>query len=218
MKNQSNKQGIVWGGLLILFGIVGLIEVFANLTTWAWVTVLVVAGLGVFSVYLTERSDWGLLIPAYVLWAVAALVGLIELNALWDEFIPTFVLTLIALPFIVGYLRNREQWGLLIPAYVLLAVGMMVWLLERDILQDFLVPAYVLFAIALPFFVVYGRNPRQWWPLIPGGIMAVIGLAFVIAEAMVSYIVPVILIVAGVLILLRQLIHREPEAEKSKGN
>jgi uncharacterized protein with PQ loop repeat len=144
------------------------------------------------------------------------LVALIELDALRDDFIATFVLTVIALPFLVGFLRNREQWGLLIPAYVLLAVGVMVWLLERGVLNDLLVPAYVMFAIAIPFFMVYGRNPQQWWALIPGGIMAVIGLSFLIAEATIGYAVPAVLILAGIWILVRQFTHQESHADKPK--
>lgn len=218
MKTQSSKQGFVWGGLLILFGIMGLVEVYTNLTAWAWVAILALAGLGVFGAFLTERSDWGLLIPAYVMWAIASLVGLIELNALHDSFIPTFVLLVIALPFLIGYLRNRANWGLLIPFYVLLAVGVMVWLLERRILEDLMIPAYVMFVIAIPFYVVYGLNPRQWWPLIPAAIMTVIGLSFLVAEAMVGYVVPIVLILAGLWILLRQFIHRESPADKPKGS
>ncbi|MCP4420337.1 MAG: hypothetical protein GY805_27340 [Chloroflexi bacterium] len=216
MKTQSKNQGLVWGSLLIFFGIVGLIEMVTDLTAWAWVAVLAVAGLGIFGIYLNNRSEWGLLIPTYVMWAVAALIGLIKLNILQGELIAPFVLTTIALPFLVGYLRNREQWGLLIPAYVLLAVGVMVWLIEREILNDLLIPAYVMFAVAIPFFVVYGRNSQQWWALIPGGIMTVIGLSFLIAEAAAGYIVPAVLILAGIWILVRQRTHSEPPAEKLK--
>ena len=213
---KSRKQGYIWGVLLILFGILGLVEVYTDLTAWAWVAILAAAGLGAFGVYLIDRSNWGLLIPTYVMWAIAGLVALIESNILRGDFIATFVLMTIALPFLVGYLRNREQWGLLIPAYVLLAVGVMVWLLERGVLGDLLIPAYVMFAIALPFFVVYGRNPQQWWALIPGGIMTAIGLAFLIAETAVGYVGPILLILAGVWILLRQFTHREPPADKRK--
>ena len=218
MKTKSNKHSLVWGSLLIFFGVVGLVEVYTDLTAWAWVAILAAAGLGIFGIYLTERSEWGLLIPAYVMGTIAALVALIELDVLRDDFIATFVLTVIALPFLVGFLRNREQWGLLIPAYVLLAVGVMVWLLERGVLTDLLVPAYVMFAIAIPFFVVYGRNPHQWWALIPGGIMAVIGLSFLIAEAMAGYAVPAVLILAGIWLLVRQFTHRETPADQPKGD
>ena len=210
MKTQSMRQGIVWGGLLILLGAVLLVEAYTDLTAWTWVIILAAGGLGVFGVYLTDRSEWGLLIPAYVLWAIAGLVTLIELNILRDESIATYVLAAIALPFLVVFLRNRDQWWALIPAYVLLAVGVMVGLLGLGVLTDLLVPAYVMFAIAIPFFVVYVRNTKQWWALIPGGIMAVIGLSFLIAEAAVQYVAPVALVLVGVWILVRQFTRKEP--------
>ena len=210
MKTQSMKQGIVWGGLLILLGAVLLVEALTDLTAWTWVAILAAGGLGVFGVYLTDRSEWALLIPAYVLWAIAGLIALIELNILQDPFIATYVLTAIALPFLVVFLRNRDQWWALIPAYVLLIVGVMIGLTEGGVLSDLLVPAYILFAIAIPFFVVYVRNTQQWWALIPAGILAVIGLSFLIAEAAVQYVAPVALVLVGVWILVRQFTRKEP--------
>ena len=212
MKSQARRQGLVWGVLLIFFGVVALVETYTDLSAWVWVAILAAAGLGVFGIYLTDRSQWGLLIPAYVLWAVAGLIALIELNILRDESVATYVLAAIALPFLVAFLRDRSQWGLLIPAYVLLAVGVMVGLLGGGVLSDLLIPAYVLFAIAIPFFVVYARDPKRWWPLIPGGITAVIGLIFLIAEAAVQYVVPAVLVLVGVWILVRQFSRREPTA------
>ena len=214
MESQNRKQALVWGSLLIFFGVVGLMEVYIDLTLWVWVAILVAAGLAVFGVYLTDRSQWGLLIPAYVMWAVAGLVALITLNVLQDEAIAAYVLTAIALPFLVVYIRNREQWWALIPAYVLLAVGLMVLLLESGILSDLLVPAYVMFSIAIPFLVVYARNRQQWWALIPSGILSIIGIAFLIAEAAVQFIFPAILIVVGIVILVRVFTRKElPEPE-----
>lgn len=211
MQSQTKRQALVWGGLLILFGVLGLVSSFTELSAWAWVAVLALAGLGVFAVYLTDRSDSRLLIPAYVLWAVALLVALITLNVLRDEFIATYVLAAIALPFLAVFLRDREARWALIPAYVLLAVGLMVGLIGAGILNDLLVPAYVMFAIAIPFLVVYTLNPKEWWPLIPGGIMAVIGLSFLVAGARVQYVAPVALVLAGVWILVRQFARREPD-------
>ena len=97
----------------------------------------------------------------------------------------------------------------------LLAVGLMVGLIGTGILNDLLIPAYVLFAVAIPFLVVYARNPRQLWALIVGGITAVIGLSFLVAEALVEYVVPAVLILAGIWILARQFIRQE---EKEAGN
>ena len=209
--SQAGKKGLVWGGLLIALGVMLLIqEVYVDLTAWIWVAVLAAAGFGAFLIYLTDPSDWGMLIPAYVLWAIAGLIALIELNVLKDDWIALYVLTAIALPFLVGFLRDRNQWGLLIPAYVLLAVGLMVGLIGAGLLDDLLIPAYVVFAIAIPFLVVYLRNRAHWWALIPAGIMAVIGLAFLITESAVEYVLPVVVILAGVWILARQFIGKEP--------
>jgi hypothetical protein len=152
------------------------------------------------------------LITAYVLWAVAGLIALIELDVLQDEFIATYVLTAIALPFVAAFLRDRAQWWALIPAYVLLAVGVMVALIGQEVLDDLLIPSYVMFAIAIPFFAVYGRNTKQWWALIPGGIMAIIGLAFLVAGAEADYVVPAALILLGLWMLVRQLTRKKPAA------
>ena len=206
MKSQVGKQGMMWGGLLILVGVALLVEGYIDLSAWAWVALLIAAGFLAFGAYLTDRSEWALLIPAYVMWAIALLVALIELNVLRDESVATFVLAVIALPFLVAFLRDRAQWWLLIPAYALLAVGVMVGLIGAGVLDDLLVPAYVMFAIAIPFFVVYARDRKQWWFLIPGGIMAVIGLSFLLAEAAIEYVAAAALILVGVWLLVRQFI------------
>jgi hypothetical protein len=215
MQSQTKRQALVWGGLLILFGVAGLVATLTTLGAWIWVAILALAGLGVVGVYLTDRSDWALLIPAYVLWVVALMVALITLKVLSDQVIPTYVLAAIALPFLVVYLRDRAQWWALIPAYVLAAVGVMVGLIEAGILNDLIIPAYVMFAIAIPFIAVYARDPKQWWALIPGGIMAVIGLSFLVAEAAVAYVGPVVLVLVGAWILVRQFTRKEPAAPET---
>jgi len=204
METNQKKQSMVWGGLLILFGVIALLDTFIDFSGWIWVVILGVIGLGIFMVYLSDRSNEVLLIPVYILWAVALFVGLILLDFLPDAFVATFVLTAVAIPFIVAYLRDRSRWGFLIPAYVLLAVGFMVPLLESGVLSDTLVPTYVMFVIAIPFFAVFLRNHAHWWALIPGGILTIIGFAFLVAETAVEYIVPVVLILAGLGVLLSQ--------------
>ena len=213
MKVQTGKQGIIWGGLLILLGGLLLIEVFTELSAWIWIGALTIAGLGVYGVYATDRSERWLLVLSYTLLAIALMVALITLDVLQDSYVATYVLTVIALPFLVAFLRgDRTEWGLLIPVYILLAVGLMVGLIGGGVLDGTLVAAYVLLAIAVPFFVVYARDTKQWWALIPGGIMALIGIIFLIAEAAAEYIVPAVLIIVGAWVLIRQFTRREPTA------
>jgi hypothetical protein len=122
---------------------------------------------------------------------------------LQDEGVTFFVLPAIALPFLVIFVRDRAQWWALIPAYVLLVVAVMIGLTESGLLDDELVASYVLFTIAIPFFVVYARNRSQWWFLIPGGILAIVGLSFLIAEGAVEYIGALVLVLIGVWMLVR---------------
>jgi len=251
---------------LIVFGVMGLVESIIELTPWIWVAMVVLSGLGVFAVSLTDRIEWGFLVTTYYsLWAVAILIALAVLDIVpgtfiaiyvlvaialpflvvylrnrerrwaliptyillaigamlllteWyilpDAFVATFVLTAIGLPFLVGFLRDRTNWGALIHAYVLLVVGIMIPLLDYNLLTDLWIPAYIMFAIAIPFFVVYLSDPKEWWPLIPGGIMAVIGIAFILSSGATRYLAAIVLIVVGVLILARQFRHTEPPDE-----
>ena len=212
MNSAKQKQGLVWGGLLILFGIIMLLQLVFDLRGWGWewALILFLAGFAALGVYLTDRSNVVLLLPVYILWAIAGLIALIEFNLISDAAIPLYVLTAIAIPFLAVFLRDRKQWWALIPAYVLFAVGFMVALLGYGLLSDLLVPAYVMFAIAIPFLAVYAFNSKNWWALIPGGIMAVIGLSFLIAEAAAGLIVPVFLVIAGIWIIVRQFLRKEP--------
>lgn len=209
MNTQTTKQSIVWGSLFILFGLLSLAELYFDLAPWLWVGVLALAGLGAFLIYLTDRSNWLLLIPTYVMWAIAGLVSLLLLNMIPDGLVPLFVLTAVALPFIAVYLYDRSNWWALIPAYVLLGIGFMVMLIEYGFLGGFLVPAYVMLTVAIPFVIIYFLNPEEKWPLIPAGIMSFIGLSFVIAATSAQYIVAGILIIVGGWLVVRQL--RQPK-------
>jgi hypothetical protein len=204
MNTQSKKSGLVLGGLLIVFGVMALLETVTDLGAWVWVAVLTIGGLGIYAIYATDRKEKWLLIISYAMLAVAGLVTLLTLEVLDDPYVATYVLLAIALPFLVAFLLDRTRWGLLIPAYVLLAVGVFVPLTELGVVDDNSTVTYILFAVAIPFFVVFIRNSKNWWALIPGGILAIIGLSFLIAEASVEYIFATVLIVAGILIVVRQ--------------
>jgi hypothetical protein len=168
-----------------------------------WFVLLVLGGMAALAFYVTDRSDRPALIAAYALWAIALLLALIMLNVLRDEAVAVYILLVAALPFGLTYARDRRQPWALIPAYTLVAVALMIALLGLGILVGELVPPYVLFAIALPFFAVYASDRRQWWAIIPAGILTAVALFFLVAEEALEWAVPVLLILAGVWILAR---------------
>lgn len=201
---QTTKQSIVWGSLLILFGLISLLELFMDLAPWTWVAILALAGLGSFLLYLTDRHNWPLLIPPYVLGALSVLISLLLLNWLPDEFVPLFVLTAVSLPFLAIYINNHSQWWALIPAYVLLSIALMVTLLTNGLLGDFFVPTFVPLSIALPFYVVYARNPTEKWLLIPAIILTLIAMAFILATYAIQYVIAIALILIGSWLLWKE--------------
>jgi hypothetical protein len=210
MKTRGTRQSAVVGGLMVLFGALLLIQEFVELGEWAWVAVLIISGLGVYGIYSIARDEAWMLIVSYVLLVIGIMIALVTLDVLNDSIIATYVLSAIAIPFIYGYFRSgRQNWGLLIPAYVLLAVGLMVPLLENEALTDSTIPVYVMFAIALPFLLVFGLNTKQWWALVVGGILALIGLSLIVATDLAEYVLPVVLILIGGGILVRQITRRE---------
>jgi hypothetical protein len=213
MLTKPVKQALVWGGTLILVGGLSLVDQFVELSPWVWAVAFAVAGLGALGLYLTDRSDWAMLLATYIVWAIALLIALIQLDVLRDDAVAFYALAAVALPFLGVFVRDRSQWWALIPAYILLAVAVMIWLIGRRVLGDLLVPSYVLIAVAIPFFVVYARDRSHWWALIPGGIMAIVALSFLIAEGAVQYIGAIVLVLIGVGILVRVFIRREPARE-----
>ena len=207
--NIDRKHGLVWGSLAILLGLMSLLGNFTHLGPWVWSAALIFSGLGIYGLYATDRSEKWMLVTSYVLLVIGIMVALINLGIIRDEGVATFVLWAIGLPFLWVYLRDRTQWYYLIPAYALFAVGLMVGLIGLRVLDDFLIPAYVMFAIAVPFIGVYFQDKKKWWALVPGGIMGVMGIAFMLADDSVRFIVPVVLIVAGIWVLVRQFIKKE---------
>jgi len=208
--DKQRKQGLVWGGLLILLGMMSLGETFFNMSAWAWVAMLIAGGLSVYGLYAIDRTEKWMLVISYALLAVASLVSLLTLKILQSSFIPTFVLIAIALPFLMAFLQSeRTKWGLLIPFYILLAVGVMVPLIGIGVLDGVLVAAYVLFAIAIPFFIVYARDSRKWWALIPGGFTSIVGVSFLIAENAIEFVAPIAMIVAGAWLAFRAISERK---------
>jgi hypothetical protein len=175
---KAVKQILVWGGVLILIGVVSLVNRLVEFSPWVWAAFVAGAGLGAFGLYLADRSDGLVLLAAYALWAIAGLIALVPSGFLRDEAVACYVLLVISLPFLVIFVRDRARWWALIPAYPMLVVLGAIGLAESGLFSDDLVSAYILLAIAIPFFVIYARDRKQWWALIPGSILALLGLSF----------------------------------------
>ena len=204
METQQNRinQGVLWGAILIGLGIVFLLQqIFPGFFgALIWSAVFAVGAVATYGAYTRNKQQWWLLIPAYVMAFVAAIIQIGSIRWMPGEFIGAFVMLAIGAPFLYVYLKNEEHWWALIPAYAMLAIAGII--LASMVLRDEMMGAFVMFAIAIPFLYVYLRNRQHWWALIPGGIMAMIGVGLFIAGM--AWVFPAVMIVAGLYLLYRQ--------------
>jgi hypothetical protein len=170
---------IFWGIVLVLAGVLFLAYNFNwipefDLPVLTWVF----AGISLLfftSYFVSGWQNWGWLFPAFIFAGLALTTFLIDQNV--DGAIlgaPIFVA--VAIPFLVGFARNpRENWGLLIPAWVMIVLTAITAL--NDLINNGeVIGSIVLFSVGLPFLLVYLLNRNNWWALIPGLILVALGL------------------------------------------
>ena len=125
--------------------------------------------------YLADRAkNWWALIPGGVM-LFLALVTLLADNV-GGEWIGTVFLFMIGLSFFLVYWSNRTRWWALLVAYIMFVLSI------APVMSSFggETAAYFgtifLLAIALPFYVVYFRDGKNWWAIIPAGVMTTLAI------------------------------------------
>ncbi len=176
---KANLVKTLWGIVLIALGglfladSLGYVEL-DLLARQGWAIVFAGFSVAFFLSYLILGvRQWGWLFPALIFAALALVIGVLVDNQ-EDSMIALPILLSVGIPFYVGYLVNRKNWGLLIPAWILTVIPAIVALSDRT--DSDLIGAVFLYAIALPFLVVYLLNRRHLWALITGSLLAFIGV------------------------------------------
>jgi hypothetical protein len=215
----ESRRLLVIGMITIILSITGLLNNFMAAT---WETWILMTGFGLSLVvfaagYLVDREVYAL-VGSYVMLTILLLIAMTRWFTITANIIPTFVLAAIALPFIVAWTYNRHNWGLLIPAYVLLAIIPIIYFGEN--VAPNLVPAYVMTVIGLPFIVTYFYT-QKWAFLIPGGVLLLLGVSFLglyfgLSESILTVGLPVFALLVGAFIILRAMIQNSDDREKSR--
>ncbi len=134
-------------------------------------------GLPFVVAFLQDRKrNWWALIPTGVM-AFLTIVLLVAENAA-GEVIGAALFFVLAITFGLVYAIRRQIWAAIV-AYVMLVLGFtpLIAMSERPELAGIV----VMFGIALPFLFIYLRSPEtRWWAVIPGGIMATVGVVVTI--------------------------------------
>lgn len=157
-----------------------------------------------------KRERQGGLIAGIILIIIGIAVLLINFKLVE----PGFMLVALGASFLVAFVFMRLI-GFLIPGMILFWLGIAVTLNQSNILNPRLDGPVILTALGLAFmsiFIFMGRR-RHWWPLIPGGILLVLGVASLLAlqnllpftvGQLANLILPAILIIIGLWLIFRQ--------------
>jgi hypothetical protein len=130
-----------------------------------------------------KRIDFRILIGA-ILISVGVLFFLQTLNILSNVWNILWIVVFFAGSgfFFYVYLTDRRQWWALIPATTFLG-------LSGTVFMDTFFPqklnlggVFLLGGIGLGFFVIYLTNRDFWWAIIPGGVLATLGVVTISEE------------------------------------
>jgi len=127
--------------------------------------------------------------------------GYIEFN--FQNVWPVFVL-LTGIGFIIGYLQDRKNYGLLMPASILTTYGLLFFYcsIEGWYMMSVWWPVFII-GPGIGFFMMYLLGGREKGLLVPASILTAIGLLFLISNSGFWRFWPLVLIIIGVVMLVR---------------
>lgn len=135
------------------------------------------------------------------------IIGLLLLAANWFQVTGAAALGALSVVFLAAYIGTRH-YGFLIPGMILGGLAVGVGFQEAGYDPQ---GGIVVLGLAAGFIGIYVvdavvRGPALWWPLIPGGILGVVGTTQLAegtaAAAQVARLWPLALVLAGVVLLL----------------
>ncbi len=121
----SSQKSLVPGLILIALGILFLLPRFTDLRLGQlWPYIILGGGILFFLGFILNRSDFGLLMPGTILTVSGLLFIYCTVEGWWlmRDLWPLFIIAP-GLGFVLMYLFGKREYGLLVPAGILLAVG-----------------------------------------------------------------------------------------------
>ncbi len=203
--NKRGYASVIWGGLLIILGLVLLaqnLDLLGDVGASLWSIFFGAGGLLFLAIYIGDRRQRWALIPGLALFGIGSAILLSDQGLVPEHAVASIILAAIALPFFMIFLSDPEQWWALIPSFTLTGSAAGVFLEGAGLISDETVAAVIIGGVSTGFLVIYLIDRKQWWALIPGGIMAIIAF-FMLLATTAQYIWPLAIIVLGLLLLRR---------------
>jgi hypothetical protein len=213
---------IVWGVLLVAAGVLFLLQsldIIGQSVSIVWAVLFAAGGLAFVYVFVRDRTRWWAVIPGFSLLGLGIMMAMDQifprLAGLWGGML---FLGAIGLSFWVVYLTDRNKWWAIIPGGTLVTLALVAGIDALPRVADtrlFDTGGLFLIGMAATFLLVAllpNQHGPMKWAFIPAAVLLVLGI-FVMAQttALIGYIWPVGLILAGVIIVWRTLSARPQE-------
>ncbi len=201
---EKAKSNLLFGGLLVVVGLAYLLnnldiifiesEVTVSMVFWA-------IGAYLFSKFSTTKGI-GFLIAGVISTFIGLVIWLESIPGFDDQFIGVIVLWTAAALFAVGFLRNSENWGFLIPTGILFTTGSMVWL-DMILYNDDVLGSVFFLGLGATFGFLYliknEKNKLDWAKVPALCLVAFSGFLFLVTSdsLITDMFFPIILILLG---------------------
>jgi len=209
---------LIGGTLLVIGGVLFLLQNFGNFQVGSlfWGVVFGIGAMAFLWTFLSDRGQWWALIPGCALLGLTVVLLLRVVAPSLEDLGGAFFLGLLGLSFWVIYLNNRQYWWAVIPGGVLVTLALVAGI--DSVLKEApdALSGGIFFAGLGLTFVLLGFLPTPQpqgqlrWAFIPGGILLVMGLLIALtAAALINYVWPIALIVAGLALVWRTIRPRQ---------
>jgi hypothetical protein len=202
---------VTWGLVLIAAGALALLVNLSVIpeSSWLWAAAFGAVGVYFLFVFFSSRENWWAAFPAFGALGITGTIIVAEVSTWMDELAGAVFLGAVSLAFFAIYIRRPDNWWALIPGGATLAIAAVVLASAYENVLPGDAPPVILFAgMGLTFLLVYftrsesGRNRWAIWPAL--GLFALALVTGVAVFDLAGYVLPVVLIGAGLVILLRR--------------
>jgi hypothetical protein len=203
---------LFWGVVLVTAGVVFLLDNLniVNISSLVFAFLFAILGAAFTLEFVTNRDHWWAIIPGLTLLSLSAIIAVNQVFPAASEISGALILGGIGLAFLLIFLVRPAFWWAVIPAGVMLTLTAIVIL--SQFIQGEGIGGIFFLGLAFTFgllSLVPTPQGRMRWPLIPAGILLIIGIFIVtVSTDLFKYVWPVILILAGLYLFLRKPIIR----------
>lgn len=116
--------------------------------------------------------------------AVGLLFLLDELSIFYirEEMIVSIIFAIAGLALLSAYNTDKLTWKLVL-GLIALFIGFVTFVESTRIISHDYLGGLILWVLAAGFLAVYAKNKKNWWGIIPGGILLTTGLMVMLEEA-----------------------------------